>query len=421
MSVAELVERTFREEHGTILPTLIRILGDFARAEEALQEAFEAALDQWPRQGVPEVARAWIVQIAKRRAIDQLRRGRRFEERARTLARDAEIEQELSQLPDDAPAIADDQLRLVFVCCHPALSEEARVALTLRTVCGLRTEEIARAFLVPTPTMAQRIVRAQRKIREARIPFVVPDAAELDERVEAVLATVYLTFNEGYAATEGKEWVRVTLCEEAIRLGRVLAALMPDRAEVVALLSLMLLHHARKAARVSEDGGLVLLDRQDRSMWDHAAIEEGRELLRRALALGARGPYVIQAAIAALHAEAETPEATDWAQIAGLYNRLFQIQPSPVVALNRAAAVAMAQGAEHGLALIDDLVAQGALEDYHLLPGARADLLRRLGRFAEAAAEYERALALARNERERAFLQARLAEVTASVKGSRSA
>src|ERR671931_2631376 len=405
--VLAVVERLYREESGKILPTLIRVLGDFTLAEEYLQEAFRSAIEQWPAQGVPDSPRAWIIRAARNRAIDEVRRRQRLDERTAALEQLAALPKEI----EEVPAIADDQLRLLYTCCHPALAPEAQVALTLRTTCGLTTEEIAHAFLVPTATMAQRIVRAQRKIRDARIPYEVPDASELEERTDAVLATVYLTFNEGYAATGGSELVRVDLCEEAIRLGRVLVQLLPGHGEAAALLALMILHHARRRARVAPDGGLVLLDQQDRSRWERQEIEEGRAVLRRALMLGARGPYVIQAAIAALHDEAPSPDATDWNQIAALYERLFQLQPTPVVALNRAAAVAMAEGAERGLAQVDDLEACGLLRGYHLLPAARADLLRRLGRRDEAATAYAQAIALSRNEAERRYLESRLTEM----------
>src|SRR5919197_2275747 len=405
--VLRSVERLFREESGRILPTLIRVLGDFTLAEEYLQEAFQSAIEQWPVQGVPDSPRAWIIRAARNRAIDEVRRRQRLDERTAALEQLAALPKEI----EEVPAIADDQLRLLYTCCHPALAPEAQVALTLRTTCGLSTEAIAHAFLVPTATMAQRIVRAQRKIRDARIPYEVPDASELEERTDAVLATVYLTFNEGYAATGGSELVRVDLCEEAIRLGRVLVQLLPGHGEAAALLALMILHHARRRARVAPDGGLVLLDQQDRSRWERQEIEEGRAVLRRALMLRAHGPYVIQAAIAALHDEAPSPDATDWNQIAALYERLFQLQPTPVVALNRAAAVAMAEGAERGLAQVDDLEACGLLRGYHLLPAARADLLRRLGRRDEAAAAYAQAIALSRNEAERKYLESRLTEM----------
>ncbi|MCP3141821.1 RNA polymerase sigma factor [Pyxidicoccus xibeiensis] len=411
MAPASDIDKLYREETGRILPTLIRLLGDFTLAEDALQEAFQAAVEQWPREGTPPLPRAWIIQTARHRAIDRVRRGQRLREKTALLEQALEG---LSASLESAPVIADDQLRLLYTCCHPSLAPEAQVALTLRTLCGLTTEEIARAFFVPTPAMAQRIVRAQRKIRDAGVPYEVPERSELRERTRAVLATIYLTFNEGYSATGGDSLVRVDLCEEAIRLGRIVVTLLSEtlRAEASAMLALMVLHHARRFARVAPDGGLVLLDQQDRTLWRKDEAEEGAALLHKALSLGARGPYAIQAAIAALHLQAETPAHTDWAQIVGLYDRLLAIDPSPIVALNRAAAVAMAEGAERGLAQIDDLAASGVLRGYHLLPASRADLLRRLGRFEEAATAYREALSLTRNDAERRFLEARLVEVS---------
>jgi RNA polymerase sigma-70 factor, ECF subfamily len=405
------IDKLFREEAGRILPTLIRLLGDFTLAEDALQESFQAAVEQWPREGTPPLPRAWIIQTAKHRAIDRVRRVQRLREKTAILEQALEG---LSASLESAPVIADDQLRLLYTCCHPSLASEAQVALTLRTLCGLTTEEIARAFFVPTPAMAQRIVRAQRKIRDAGIPYEVPEASELRERTGAVLAAIYLTFNEGYSATGGASLLRVDLCEEAIRLGRIVVTLISAalRAEAIAMLALMVMHHARRFARVSPDGGLVVLDQQDRSLWRKDEAEEGTALLHQALSLGARGPYATQAAIAALHLQAGTPDQTDWDQIVGLYDRLLAIDPSPIVALNRAAAVAMADGAERGLAQIDDLAATGVLRGYHLLPAARADLLRRLGRFEGAASAYREALSLTRNDAERRFLEARLVEVS---------
>lgn len=408
--MAGAIETLYREESGRILPTLIRVLGDFALAEDALQEAFEAAVEQWPREGTPAVPRAWIIQTAKHKAIDRIRRGQRLRSKV------AQLEVALDGLTAtslDTAGVGDDQLRLLYTCCHPSLSPDAQVALTLRTLCGLTTEEIARAFLIPTPAMAQRIVRAQRKIRDAGIPYEVPEASELRERTRGVLATIYLTFNEGYSATGGDTLLRVDLCEEAIRLGRVAVTVLSAqfRAEALAMLALLIMHHARRAARVAPDGGVVLLDQQDRSLWRRDEAAEGIALLHQALGLGARGSYTIQAAIAALHLQAATPADTDWPQIVGLYDRLFAIDPSPIVALNRAAAIAMAEGAERALAQIDDLAATGALRGYHLLPASRAALLRRLGRFAEAADAYREAIALTGNEAERRFLAARLREV----------
>jgi RNA polymerase sigma-70 factor, ECF subfamily len=410
---ASFIDQLYREESGRILPTLIRLLGDFTLAEDALQEAFQAAVEQWPREGTPAVPRAWLIQTAKHRAIDGVRRAQRLQRKTALLESALDG---LSASLESPPVIADDQLRLLYTCCHPALATEAQVALTLRTLCGLTTEEIARAFFMPTPAMAQRIVRAQRKIRDAGIPYEVPEASELRERTRAVLASIYLTFNEGYSATGGDTLLRVDLCEEAIRLGRIVATILSAafRPEALALLALMVLHHARRFARVAPDGGLMLLDQQNRSLWRKDEAEEGTAVLHQALSLGARGPYAIQAAIAALHLQAGTPAQTDWAQIVGLYDRLLAIDPSPIVALNRAVAVAMAEGAERGLAQIDDLAASGALRGYHLLPASRADLLRRLGRFDEAAAAYGEALSLTRNEAERRFLEARLLEVSPS-------
>lgn len=415
------LERTHREDYGRIVATVIRVLGgDFAAAEEVVQEAFAAALEQWPREGVPPEPRAWLLRIARNKAVDRVRRGVRWSERAEAMETVARIEQELAPPPDGTEwqALPDDTLRLLFTCCHPALSSEAQVALALRTLCGLTTEEVARAFLVSPATMAQRLVRAQRKIRDARIPYVIPEADALEERTEGVLHTLYLVFSEGYAATEGPELLRVDLCAEALRLGRWVRSLLPRHAEAASLLALMLLHHARRRARVAADGGLVLLDRQDRALWAHEELAEGLAHLDAALALGARGAFTVQAAIAALHARAACPEDTDWAQIAALYGRLYALAPSPVVELNRAAAVAMARGPEHGLALVDDLESAGRLTDYPLLPAARADLLRRMGRREEAAAAYRRALALVRTGPERRFLEERLREVLDARPGS---
>jgi RNA polymerase sigma-70 factor, ECF subfamily len=403
-------EKLHREESGRILATLIRLLGDFDLAEEALQEAYAVALQKWPSEGTPANPRAWLISTARHKAIDRLRRDQRFAQNAEEIANTAEIaRQPESDL--DEEMFADDRLRLIFTCCHPSLSLEARVALTLRTVCGITTEEISRAFLVPVATMAQRLVRAKGKIREAGIPYRVPVQEELRDRLDGVLLVVYLIFNEGYLASSGDALIRRAVCAEAIRLGRVLCGLLPKEAEAQALLGLMLLHDSRRDARVSTEDELVLLEEQDRDLWHWEQIREGTELTESALRRGAAGVYALQAAIAAIHANAKTAKETDWSQIAGLYDALLRTHASPVVEVNRAVAVAMARSAAEGLALLEEIKKREELEEFHLLPAARADLLRRLGRMNEAAEAYRRALTLATNDIERRFLWRRLAEI----------
>ncbi|MGE4163087.1 MAG: RNA polymerase sigma factor [Vicinamibacterales bacterium] len=408
-SVPEAVNAVYVAESRRVLATLIRLLGDFDVAEEALHDAFRAALETWPREGIPGNPRAWLVSAGRFKAIDGLRRRARFDQLDETAAA-ATLGVEDEAAWADPDAVGDDRLRLIFTCCHPALAPDARVALTLREVCGLTTEEVAQAFLLPAPTLAQRIVRAKAKIRAARIPYEVPARADLPARLDAVLRCVYLVFNEGYDASSGDALTRHDLSAEAIRLGRLLAALLPEP-EVKGLLALMLLQDSRRAARTSPGGDLVLLDQQDRSLWDRGQIAEGVRLVDAALASRRPGPYTIQAAVAALHAQAPSAEDTDWMEIVGLYDVLLRLEPSPVVELNRAVAVAMRDGPAAGLALIDAILDRGDLRDYRLAHGARGELCRRLGRTAEARTALERALTLTRQEPERRLLQARLADL----------
>jgi len=409
-SIHETVSTVYLSESRRVLATLIRLLGDFDVAEEALQDAFRAAIEQWPKEGVPANPRAWLVSTGRFKAIDGLRRGARFDQLDEAAAAETIAVTDESAWAD-AESVEDDRLRLVFTCCHPTLASDAQVALTLREVCGLTTEEIARAYLTPAPTLAQRIVRAKAKIRDAHIPYQVPTHAELPERLDAVLRVVYLVFNEGYAASSGALVTRHDLSAEAIRLGRLLVDLLPEP-EARGLLALMLLHESRRAARTSTSGDLVLLDDQDRTLWDQAMIDEGARIVREVLSSGRYGPYTIQAAIAAVHAGAPSPAATDWNEIVGLYDVLLRLNDSPVVELNRAVAVAMRDGPAAGLAIVDGILDRGDLREYRPAHAARAELCRRLGRTEEARSAYKRALKLAHQEPERRFLERRLAELS---------
>ena len=402
----DTVDAVYRAESRRVLATLIRLLGDFDLAEEALHDAFAAAVERWPQDGVPANPRAWLVSAGRFKAIDGLRRRARFDASLAQIAEQLDAEAGDS-VPGDEEGVDDDQLRLIFTCCHPALPPDAQIALTLREVCDLSTEEIAHAFLTQAATLAQRIVRAKAKIRDARIPYEVPTRADLPGRLDAVLQVIYLVFNEGYSASSGPSLTRHDVSAEAIRLGRLLVGLLPEP-EAVGLLALMLLHESRRTARSSTAGELILLDEQDRSLWNRDLVSEGAALVERALVSRRFGPYTLQAAIAAVHAEAQSAAATDWAQIVALYDVLLRVDPSPVVELNRAVAVAMRDGPEAGLTLIDAILARGDLTEYHLAHSARADMCRRLGRTAQARGSYERALRLTRQEPERRFLERRL-------------
>ena len=408
--IRELLGSLYRAESARILATLIRLLGDFDLAEEAMHEAFAAALSVWPASGVPGKLRPWLISTARFKAIDALRRRARSDSSQEELARHLEPQGSSAETPSEDDTFEDDRLRLIFTCCHPSLAPDARLALTLREVCGLTTEEIAKAFLTTPRTLAQRIVRAKAKIREIPIPYEVPTPQELPERLGAVLHVVYLVFNEGYSAASGAEVTRAELTGEAIRLGRLLAELQPEP-EVLGLLGLMLLHESRRAARTSATGELILLENQDRALWNREQIAEGLALVEKAVISQRFGPYTLQAAIAAVHAEAESIALTDWRKIVALYDRLARIQPSPVVQLNRAVAVAMCDGPEAGLTLIDALLERGELADYYLAHSARADMYRRLGRTSEARSSYEKALALTQQEPERQFLQERIRQL----------
>ena len=409
-----VLEQLYREDAGRIVASLIRLIGDFDLAEEAAQEAFATAVEQWPREGVPQNPRAWIIGTARHKAIDRIRREARFAQRRDELIRMAEGEDGPQEADPMGAGVADERLRLIFTCCHPALAPEAQVALSLRTLCGLTTEEIARAFLVPPATMAQRLVRAKRKIRAARIPYEIPPPEVLPERIDTVMAVIYLVFNEGYAASHGDELVRADLCAEAIRLGRIVCELIAGNSEAQGLLALMLIQDSRRATRVNSDGDIALLEEQDRTRWNREQIREGLALVNSAFCNGSPGPYAIQAAIAAVHARAQRAADTDWREIEALYAYLMRIRPSPVVELNHAVALAMASGVSEGLQMIESIRVRNDLDDYHLMWAARADLLRRLERWEEAADSYRRALNLATAEPERRFLARRLREVEAS-------
>jgi RNA polymerase sigma-70 factor (ECF subfamily) len=408
--IRELLDSLYRADSGRILATLIRLLGDFDLAEEAMHEAFAAALSAWPSSGAPGNPRPWLISTARFKAIDTLRRRARFDASQDELARYLDAQSSATEGSNEEDSLEDDRLRLIFTCCHPSLAPETRVALTLREVCGLTTEEIAKAFLTTPPTLAQRIVRAKAKIRETPIPYEVPTPQELPERLGAVLQVIYLVFNEGYSAAAGTEVTRAELTGEAIRLGRLLTELQPEP-EVLGLLALMLLHESRHAARSTPTGKLILLENQDRSLWNREQIAEGVALLEKALKSRRFGAYTLQAAIAAVHAEAESVAVTDWRQIVALYNQLARVQPSPAVQLNRAVAIAMCDGPEAGLAQIDAVLEHGELANYYLAHSARADMYRRLGRTAEARSSYEKALALTQQEPERQFLQERIRQL----------